>query len=71
MHHVWFLTYQNKKNRFHVMTCSLSQIVKNLIIGVKGKELLMTKINGKTMRFLLIYLNYSFQLRYCIIQKVM
>lgn len=72
MHHVWFLTYQIKKNCFYVMTCSLFQIVKNLIIGVKRKEVLMTEINAKIMRvfFFLIYLNYSLQLRYCIIQKV-
>lgn len=71
MHHVWFLTYQIKKNCFYVMTCSLFQIVKNLIIGVKRKEVLMTEINAKIMRFFfLIYLNYSLELRYCIIQKV-
>lgn len=71
MHHVWFLTYQIKKNCFYVMTCSLFQIVKNLIIGVKRKEVLMTEINAKIMRvFFKIYFNYSLQLRYCIIQKV-
>lgn len=34
-----FFTYPNKKHKHvYVMTCSLSQIVKNLkIIGVKGK----------------------------------
>lgn len=56
MHHVWFLTYQIKKNCFYVMTCSLFQIVKNLIIGLKRKEVLMTEINAKIMRFFFLNL---------------